>query len=60
MGRDESNYKKNLVHVVLSTTLGRAKFMKDRSNVRIGEIDPAVYWISGSCYEQNEMAMIEQ
>lgn len=51
MGGDGSNYRKNLQRAVLSTTSGRAKFMKDRSNMRTGGTDLVVYWTGGSCYE---------
>lgn len=48
-GGDRRNYGRNLSRAVLSTALGRAKFMKDRSNMRTGETNPIVYWTDGSC-----------
>lgn len=48
-GGDRSNYGRNLSRAVLSTALGRAKFMKDRSNMRTGGTNPIVYWTDGSC-----------
>lgn len=59
-GWKESNYRENLLRAVLSTTLGCAKFMKDRSNMRTGGTNPIVYWFDATVrvYEQNEIAML--
>jgi len=40
---------KHLSRAVLSMALGRAKFIKDRSNMRTGETDSIVYWTGDSC-----------